>query len=87
MKNAGGFLAGILGGAIVGAALGMLFAPEKGEETRAKIADTFEDTKEKFYDSIDKMTESLKKRGEKLSKTELEDLVDELREKVETKLG
>ncbi|VBB48441.1 conserved hypothetical protein [uncultured Paludibacter sp.] len=78
MKNAGGFLAGLLGGAIVGAAIGLLFAPEKGEDTRNKLVDSFEDTK-------DKVMEALKKRGINLSKSEVEDLVDELKAKVETK--
>ena len=53
-------LAALLARAAVGAAAGILFAPERGADTRSKIAD------------------ALRKKGIKLSRTEMEDLVEEL---------
>lgn len=76
MKNTGGVLAALLGGAVVGAALGLLLAPEKGEETRSRIVDTFDTTKEKVVDA-------LKKRGINLDKSDLEDLVDDIKSEVD----
>lgn len=42
MKKAVGIIAGFLGGVVIGGALGMLFAPESGEDTRKKIVDALE---------------------------------------------
>lgn len=64
MKNPAGLVAAFLGGAILGGAVGLLFAPESGDETRKKILD------------------ALEKRGIKLSKSDMEDLVDEIKQKV-----
>lgn len=37
--RSGDFLAGMLVGALIGASLGLLFAPEPGEETRELVAE------------------------------------------------
>lgn len=42
MKNSAGIIMAFLGGALIGGALGLLFAPESGEETRKKIVDELE---------------------------------------------
>jgi len=48
MKNSSGIIAAFLGGALVGAALGLLFAPESGEETRRKLIAELEKNGIKF---------------------------------------
>ena len=48
MKNSAGIIAAFLGGALVGAALGVLFAPENGEDTRKKLIAELEKNGIKF---------------------------------------
>ena len=60
------YFGAVLGGAIAGAAVGLLLAPEKGQDTRSKIANTVEDF--------------LKKHNIKLNRKEVVDLVDDLEE-------
>ena len=60
------YFGAVLGGAIAGAAIGLLLAPEKGKDTRSKIADTVDDF--------------LKKHNIKLNRKDVGDLVDDLEE-------
>jgi gas vesicle protein len=57
--NAGKLLLGVLAGVAAGALIGVLFAPEKGTETRRKIASKGDDyangLKEKFNNFLDEV--------------------------------
>ena len=57
----------VLGG-IIGAALGILFAPAKGKETREKVNDWLEDTTEKTKEKLEAIEEEIKKRKDQLLK-------------------
>ena len=61
-----GFLGAFFGGAIAGAVIGLLLAPEKGEDTRTKITDAVDDF--------------MKKHNIKLSRKEVVDLVDDIQD-------
>ena len=65
MKGIGVFAA-VLGGAVIGAACGLLFAPEKGSDLRAKIA------------------EAVRNRGIKLNRKEMDSLVDDIADELQS---
>lgn len=50
-KNAN-TIAAILAGAAIGAGIGILFAPDKGSKTRAKIKEGFDDATDNLKDSL-----------------------------------
>ena len=61
-----GYLGAFLGGALAGAAIGILVAPDKGSNTREKISNTVD--------------EFLKKHNIKLNRKDVGDLIDDLDE-------
>lgn len=58
-------LLGILAGTAAGAVLGILFAPEKGKETRRKIAKQSEDYADAAKDKFDELLGDITDRYEK----------------------
>ncbi len=57
MSSKGDFLIGFIVGGLIGAGLGLLFAPQSGEETREMLKDKFLELKEK----AEKVPEVIKK--------------------------
>ena len=62
-ENQGRVMGALLVGAVIGGALGILFAPDKGVDTRRKIADRSGDLtdslKEKLNDFIDEVKDEV----------------------------
>lgn len=67
-SNFGKVFLGFLGGAAVGAALGVLFAPAKGTVTRRRIASKTREIKNDMSDRLEELVESA------------EDIIDEIKE-------
>lgn len=81
-NNSSNTLVAVLAGVALGAAAGILFAPEKGEKTRGKIKNSFDDKKDELKDKFETLSEQLKSKFAK-SKVDLESSFDNLISKVD----
>jgi gas vesicle protein len=75
-------LLGIVGGLAAGAILGVLFAPDKGENTRKKIAQKSGDLKDNLTDSFNDFVSNVEDKYKNLA-SKASDLIDEGSENLE----
>jgi len=57
--NSGKVVLGVLAGVAIGAVMGILFAPDKGSETRKKISRKGEDAVDEIAEKFDELLDSL----------------------------
>ncbi|MFQ3173696.1 MAG: gas vesicle protein [Flavobacterium sp.] len=59
-NNAGNTLVALIGGIAIGAGIGILFAPAKGEKTREKLKDGYKDAKKDLDLKYEGLTSEMK---------------------------
>lgn len=73
-------------GALTGAALGVLFAPEKGSKTRSNIVDGAKDLASELKKKMKEEAHNLRKKAEELedmAKEKTEDVLNDIKHKAE----
>lgn len=68
-NNGGEIIGAFIVGGLIGAALGMLFAPTAGKDTRDKLGEWFDENKGKAKEKLEKLEEEIKERKEHLLKS------------------
>ncbi|WP_315403185.1 YtxH domain-containing protein [Hoylesella saccharolytica] len=77
MSKIANTLFGFTAGTVVGVGLGLLFAQDKGENTRKKIKDSVRDTVDELKEQLESLTKSLRNKSSEIKGT-LEERVDNL---------
>jgi gas vesicle protein len=80
MEDSGKVMLGLLAGVAIGATLGILFAPDKGTETRRKIISKKEDFEDELEERFDAFMEDMKRKFTSL-KQEAEEAANAGKEK------
>ena len=60
-ESTSGFFSGLLLGAVIGAAVALLYAPQSGEETRRLVKEKALDVKEKALEAKEKALQAVSK--------------------------
>ncbi|HEX8279068.1 MAG TPA: YtxH domain-containing protein [Segetibacter sp.] len=80
MNSGSKVLLGVLAGAATGAILGVLFAPDKGEETRRRISEGSKDVTDNLKTKFGEFVDGLAERYDSVKETAT-DLLDQGRQK------
>jgi len=84
--NAGKLILGVVAGVAAGAAIGVLFAPDKGIATRKKISKKGHDLADEMEGRFNKLVDTFSRKFNKLH-VEANDLADEIKMKADEATG
>ncbi|ATA68883.1 YtxH domain-containing protein [Capnocytophaga cynodegmi] len=84
MAKTGNVLLALVTGVAIGAGAGILFAPNRGEDTRQKIKDSVDEKTSKLKKKMDKLAREVKGKSSEIKGT-LEDNIESLLAKSEYK--